>query len=73
LRLDFDQGAGQLQKIAHFVDVKLLEHVKVGEILVRDKRDRNIGKIHLVLANQIQQQVERTAECIELDAKIHDG
>ena len=38
LRLDLDQQAGHGQKIAHRVDVQLLDHRQVFEILVGDRR-----------------------------------
>ena len=35
--------------------------------LVRDPRDRNVRDLELLLAQQVQQQVQRTVERIELD------
>ncbi len=37
------------------------------EELIGDPRDRNVGDLELLLAQQVQQQVERPGEGIELD------
>src|SRR5207244_3482708 len=37
------------------------------EVLFRDDRDRDVVDVHLVLANEVNQQVERPLEGIELD------
>ena len=68
-RLDLDQRAGHVEKIAHRVDVDLLQHGDVFEKLVGDRRDRNVRHVELVLAHQIQQQVQRTAKHLQIDAK----
>ena len=33
--------------------------------------DGNIDDLHLVLAHQVEKQVQRTAEHVQIDAKIH--
>ena len=38
-----------------------------SEILLGDERDRDVVDVHLVLANEVQQQIERTLEGVELD------
>ncbi len=44
---------------------------KYSQILVGDRRDRNIDDLHLVLAHQVEEQVQRPAEDIQIDAEIH--
>ena len=70
LRLDLDQQAGHRQEVAHGVDVQLLQHRQILEILVGDRRDGNIGDLHLVLPHQVEQQVQRTAEHVQVNAKV---
>ena len=70
-RLDFDQRAGHVEKIADRVDVDLLQHGQVFEKLVGDGGDRNVRRVELVLAHEVQQQVQRTAKDVQLDAKLH--
>ena len=70
-RLDFDQRAGDFQEIAHRVDVDLLEHRQIIEELCRDLGDRYLDHLHLVLAHQVQQEIQRTPERVEIDAEAH--
>ena len=43
-RLDLDQRAGHVEKVADGVDVDLLQHGDVFEELVGDRRDRNVRR-----------------------------
>ena len=52
LRLYFDRHAGQFQKIANFIDIELLQHFQVGQVLLGDQGNRQIADIQLVLADQ---------------------
>src|SRR5262249_12936286 len=70
-RLDFDERACHLQKIAHAVDVELLQDGQVLQKLLCDRGDRNVDDFHLRLTHQVQEQVQRTAENVQIDAKIH--
>ena len=70
LRLDLDQQAGHRQEVAHGIDVQLLQHRQILEILVGDRRDGNIGDLHLVLPHQVEQQVQRTSEHVQVNAKV---
>ncbi len=70
-RLQLDQRGRHFQKIAHRVDVNLLQHLQVRQELLGDRRHANVRDLHLVFAHQIEQQVERTAEYVQFDAKIH--
>jgi hypothetical protein len=49
LRLDMNQCCGHHQELAHRVQVELLHHLNVLEILPRDECDRNVVDVHLVL------------------------
>ena len=73
LRLDLDQQTGHRQEIAHRVDVQLLEHRQILEILVGDRRDGNVGDLDLVLAHQVEQEVHRAPEQIQVNAKVDHG
>ena len=73
LRLDLDQHAGHGQEIAHRIDVQLLDHGQVFEILVGNRRDGNIDDLDLVLPHQVEQQVQRTAEDVQVNAKVGHG
>ena len=73
LRLDLDQQAGDRQKVAHRVDIQLLQYGQVLEILVGDGRNGNVGDLHLVLAHQVEQKVQRTAEHVQVNAKVGHG
>src|SRR5262249_40421503 len=47
-----------------------LLHQRDGvEVLLRDERDRNVVDADLVLLDEVQQQIERSLERLELDRK----
>ena len=73
LRLDLDQQAGHGQEIAHGVDVQLLDQRQIFEILVGDRRDGNVGDLDLVLAHQVEQEVQRAPEHVQVNAKVDHG
>src|SRR5262249_32034118 len=70
-RLDLHERRRHHQILARQVEVQLLEEAKVGEILVCDQRDRNVVNVDLVLLDQVQQEIERPFEDVELKARIH--
>jgi hypothetical protein len=70
-RLDLDQRAGHIEKIAHRVHVELLEHRQVAQELIGNRRDRQIDDLHLMLPHQVQEQIERPTEDFQIDAKVH--
>ena len=43
------------------------ERVNAEEELLADARDRNVGDLDLLFANEREQQIERTGEVLELD------
>ena len=71
LRLDLDQEAGHGHEVAHRANVELLQDGQVLQVLVRDQRDGNIDDFHLVLAHQVEEQVQRAAENVQVNVKIH--
>ncbi len=72
-RLDLHQRRGHDQKIARQVDVELFEHLDIPQILVRDLRQRDVVDIDLLLADQIQQKVQRAGEDLQVDTVISQG
>ena len=46
-----------------------LESGEVGDELVCDEAQRDLGDVELVLRDQAEQQVERTVKCLHRDAK----
>ena len=51
----------EFEEIAYRVDVHLAEHLEVLQVLIRDAGDGQLGDFDLVLAHQVQEQVQRTA------------
>ena len=70
-RLDFDQRTGHFEKIADGVDIELLKDRQILEKLIGDRRDRDFGDLDFVLSHQIEQQIQRPAENLEIDEEIH--
>src|SRR5437667_1705 len=64
LRLDAQQPRRHLEIVGRLVQPQFADH---REELIRDPRDREVGDVELVLVDQVQQQVERTRELLELD------
>jgi bifunctional ADP-heptose synthase (sugar kinase/adenylyltransferase) len=71
VRLDFDKRAGQGQEIAHRVYVELLDYRDILQILIGDFGNGDVDNLHLVLSYQVQEQIQRSAEQVQIDAKIH--
>jgi len=69
LRLDVDERGGHEQELAGDVEIQLLHQGDRVEVLRRDERDRDVVDAHLVLANEVQQQIERPLEVRQLDRK----
>ena len=44
---------------------------RYSQVLVGDRGDGDVDDLHLVLAHQVQEQVQRAAEDVQIDAKIH--
>jgi len=65
--LDVDQRGGHDQELADGVEVELLHQLYIFEILLSNQGDRNIVDVHLVLLNEVNQQIQRPLERLELD------
>ena len=61
-RLDPREGRRHHQVLAGDVEVQLAHQLEVLEVLLGDLRDRHVGDLELVLADQVQQQIERPLE-----------
>ena len=64
LRLEAHQPAGHVEVVGGLVEAELVDGL---EELVGDPRDRNVGDLELLFAQQVQQQIERAGERVELD------
>ncbi len=59
LALDVDQQRGRVDKLARHIHIARLQLVHIGQKLRRDLANRNVVDVDVLLANQVQQQVER--------------
>jgi hypothetical protein len=63
-----------LEIVGRLIEPEIADH---RQELVGDLRDREVGDVDLVLADQMQQQVERAGELLQLDDEprlvAHDG
>ena len=66
-RLDVDQRRRHHQELAGDVQIQLLHQLDVGEVLLGNQRDRDVVDVHLVLLDEVNQQIERPLERFELD------
>ncbi len=69
LRLDVNQRRGHDEELAGDVQIQLLHQRDRVEILRRDQRDRDVVDVHLVGANEVEQQIERPLEVREPDGE----
>ena len=75
LQIDRQQGAafdvekirGHDDELAADLDVDGLHRLEIFEVLPGDPLDRNVINIHLVLAHEVEQEVERSLEDVEFD------
>ena len=63
-----DQRRGHHQELPGHVEIELLHHLDVQQVLLGNQRDGDVVDVDLVLANEVQQQVERSLEPHQLDA-----
>ena len=68
--LDVDQRRRHHQELAGDVEVELLHQVEVLEVLLGDQRDRDVVDVHLVLLDQMNEQIERALERLHLDLDV---
>ena len=62
-----DQRRRHHQELTGDVEIQVLHQLDVVEVLLGDQRDRDVVDVHLVLANEVQEQIERPLEGVELD------
>jgi hypothetical protein len=67
LALDVDERRRHHQELAGDVQVELLHQVEIFEVLLGDDRNLDVVDVHLVLLDQMNQQIERTFEGLHLD------
>ena len=67
LGLDVDQQRGLVDVLAGDVEVQLLHEPEIRVELVADRRHRDVGDLHPVELDQVQQQVERPLEDRQMD------
>lgn len=60
-RFDFDQQTSNFKKVADGIHIQFLQDFQVFQILLRDRGDRDVADIQLLLPYQIQKQVQRAA------------
>jgi hypothetical protein len=64
LRFDTQKPRGHLEIVRRLIE---LQHVHAREKLLGDARDRDVVDVDLLVADERQQKVERSAELRELD------
>nr|WP_238455363.1 hypothetical protein [Micromonospora sp. ATA51] len=68
--LEVEQGGRDQQELARLVQVPLVAHrPDVGDELVGDLVQRHLGDVELVLADELEQQVERAGEVGQPDGE----
>src|SRR5258705_2987153 len=70
LRLDAQQPRRHLEIVGGLVEPQVLDD---REELIRNLRDREVGDVDLVFLDQMQQQVERAGEFLQLDDEAGAG
>ncbi len=64
-RLDLDQHRRHQQVFGCQFQAMLLHHLDVGHVLLGERRHRDVEHVEVVLADQVQQQVERPLERLQ--------
>jgi hypothetical protein len=64
LRLEPHEAAGHVQVVGGLVEAEIVDRLKK---LIGDSGNRDIGDLQLLLSEEMEQQVERTRERVELD------
>jgi hypothetical protein len=67
--LEMDQRRGNVDEHRAELHVHLRRLLDVVQVLVRDLRDWNVLDVDLLLADQIQQQVERSIVLFQVEIK----
>ncbi len=66
-RLDLDQHRRHQQVLGGELEVGLAHFVDVAQVLPRQPRHRDVEDVEVLLADQVEQQVERAFEGLEED------
>ena len=64
---DVEKVRGHDDELAADLDVDGLHRLEIFEVLPGDPLDRNVINIHLVLAHEVEQEIERSLEDVEFD------
>ena len=67
LNFDADERGRHLEELTSDIQAELLNPPHCGQELRGDLRDGNIENVDVLLANQMQQQLERSREPVDLD------
>jgi hypothetical protein len=67
LRLDTHQDRGHLEELAGALELEPLGAADRDEELLGDLGDRDVEDVDVLLADQVQQQVERAVEALQVD------
>ena len=68
--LDDHQGGGHHDELAGHVDVQRAHLLKVGQILRGDAADGDVVDVHLLLANEVEEEVKGPLEGLEGDLVV---
>jgi hypothetical protein len=68
-RFEIGEPRRHQQVVSRQIDLAVLRLVNIGEVLVGQLQDRDLREIDLVPPRQLQQQVERPLESVEVDAE----
>ena len=60
--LQFDQGGGNQQELGGHLEVQRLHGPQLAQIRVHDDRQADLVDVHLLLEDQVQQEIERPLE-----------
>jgi hypothetical protein len=64
-RLDLDEHGGHQEIFGSQFQVAAADFVHVAEVLAGDPRHRNVEDVEVLLADEIQQQIQRTFESLQ--------
>jgi hypothetical protein len=67
-RLDQRESRGHDEELAGDVEIQPAHHFQIRQVLLGDRGDGDVNDLHLVLLDEVQQQIEGTFEDGELDA-----
>ena len=66
-RLDLDQHRGHQQVLGGELELRASHHLDVAQVLARELRHRDVEHVDVLLADEVEQQVERPLERLEED------